>query len=455
MSKKRSSTEAVSFDLSNVKGFASTDPVEEIAAYYKKYQVVLIKSCVAKQTFGVEQIRKLHTDASTMIDKTFSVEALKGQRGWCTHSSADLFGGDDSPAGEWYSSFIAQTKKGTNSAIQTFRDSLPLTSLPWIEKAVSSEVKYTKPVWVFAGRNGSSSELSQLRGRPEHIDSVDHDGTWHVQSAGTKVWYIRPAETVEWGETCLTVNDSSEGQQSKKQKTLEIKEFADGLPRLKVVVEEGDVLILNTRVWWHQTRIPPTGKKGFSISYAIDFYCQDLQLSGRAKIQPAQSTDSRYQPSADAAQDEEESDEDAQEYSNKDGLYASKPLKAGEVVFYEAELPDCALPRSEDPNCEIVWLKDGSGALCAVKDLQAGDWLTVAPSDSESESGDEDGEGWEDHEGEDSESEGEDGECGEEDEGDCEEGEEGEESGSDEEGDSGSGGEGSEEGDSEEEGEDE
>ena len=40
---------------------------------------------------------------------------------------------------------------------------------------------------------------------------------------------------------------------------------------------------------------------------------------------------------------------------------------------------------SRDPNCEVVELENGSGALLALRDLDAGDWLTVAYSDDESE----------------------------------------------------------------------
>ena len=32
-----------------------------------------------------------------------------------------------------------------------------------------------------------------------------------------------------------------------------------------------------------------------------------------------------------------------------------------------------------------MWLECGKGALVALRDLQIGDWLTIAPSDSESE----------------------------------------------------------------------
>lgn len=44
--------------------------------------------------------------------------------------------------------------------------------------------------------------------------------------------------------------------------------------------------------------------------------------------------------------------------------------------------------RSDDPNCEVVCLQDGSGALVALRLVEAGDWLTVAPSDDDEDSSD-------------------------------------------------------------------
>jgi hypothetical protein len=418
MSRKRTNdTSDAPFELGSVKSFRATDSATDILEYYKKYQVVVIKSTPVKNELKFEHIKKLFSGAKDVVNQTFSVEALQGQKGWTALAAEDIFGADDHPKGEWYASFISQSSKegskaASRAAVTKFRSQLPVTELPVLTRA-ASQVKYTQPVWVFVGHNGKTSALSTLRGRPEHVDSVDHDGTWHYQSQGTKVWYIRPAETPEWGDTVLSVTSTPDSSvPAKKQKGGEaglLKEFADGLPRLKIVVEQEDVLIINTRVWWHQTRIPPTGKKDFSISYAIDFYCADLQLPGKATAVPAKEgskkkasercamPETKESSSADnegaSEQDDGDDDSTAQPYTNMDGLYASKPLKPGEVVFYESELPDCALPRSDDPNCEIVWLEDGSGALVAAKDLQVGDWLTVAPSDSEDGSDGSDEEG--------------------------------------------------------------
>lgn len=414
MSTKRLSNKGEDYSLVDVRAFQSSDSAEEIAAYYKKYQVVLIKGAVSNADGCMDQIRTLYQNASSMIENTFSVESKAGLRGHNEHTSADLFGSHLSPAGEWYSSFISQAESGNGSAshddvinaAKTFSDELPVKTLEFLKK--EKKVKYTSPVWVFVGHNDNKDETALLHGRPEHIDSVNHDGTFHFQSNGSKWWYIRPAETPEWGSQSLQLHEaSSSNPAAKKQRGNTTKpkaEFADGLPRLKVVVEQGDILVINTRVWWHQTRIPYTGAEGYSISYAIDFYCKDLRLPGKKALTSSTKSESAQMktpgsesvPDDDNDSDSEEPDEVAQGYSNVDGLYASRPLKSGEVVFYEEELPDCALPRSEEPNCEIVWLEDGRGALFALQDLQVGDWLTVAPSDSEDSDNDGSDEGSDD-----------------------------------------------------------
>ena len=169
---------------------------------------------------------------------------------------------------------------------------------------------------------------------------------------------MRPAETEEWGEQNLKINASKTSSKDK--------EFDDNIPRLLVKVETGDIIIVNTRIWWHQTRIPFTGRRGLSISYARDFFSPALALPGRH---------------ASASQSDS--------YTNIDGLYASRRVKRGGVVLTQNELPDCAIPRSTSPSCEVVWLPDETGALVALRDLQVGDWLTVAPSDTEEESSEE------------------------------------------------------------------
>jgi hypothetical protein len=87
--------------------------------------------------------------------------------------------------------------------------------------------------------------------------------------------------------------------------------------------------------------------------------------------------------------DNEEGDmHDEVEYKNVDGVYATRDVKRGEVILSETDLPDCALSRSEDPNCEVAEAADGTLLLVARRAIKTGDWLAVAESDDEDEEGD-------------------------------------------------------------------
>ena len=72
-----------------------------------------------------------------------------------------------------------------------------------------------------------------------------------------------------------------------------------------------------------------------SVSYARDFYCSAAStgLATSESILPSAAT--------------------ADEFSNVDGIYASKNVKRGCVVLTESQLPDCALPRSVTANCIV------------------------------------------------------------------------------------------------------
>jgi hypothetical protein len=83
-----------------------------------------------------------------------------------------------------YCSFLVQH---TESAYDEATKSFPLTSLSWLNAT------YEHALWIFFGRN-SSQLPSDLTGRPEHTDSVLHDGTWHYQLSGRKKWILKPTE---------------------------------------------------------------------------------------------------------------------------------------------------------------------------------------------------------------------------------------------------------------------
>ena len=109
------------------------------------------------------------------------------------------------------------------------------------------------------GGGGGGGGGCDLQGRPEHTDAVDHSGTWHVQLSGFKTWHIRPVESAPEFEGCPPDcgDDELEG----------VKEGGGGYV---VECEAGDLLLINTRAWWHRTTLPV--QEGNSVSYARDFY---------------------------------------------------------------------------------------------------------------------------------------------------------------------------------------
>jgi len=122
-------------------------------------------------------------------------------------------------------------------------------------------VRLAPHYWIFAGYNpliscGNDDDDCNdgwLSGRPEHTDSIEGiDGTFHHQLLGGKTWRLRP--TRELRDRCDGVFDRAL------------------LDRYEIHVEEGDVLVVNTRLWWHSTAIPPSG---WSVSYARDLRLDD------------------------------------------------------------------------------------------------------------------------------------------------------------------------------------
>ena len=147
--------------------------------------------------------------------------------------------------------------------------------------------------------------------------------------------------------------------------------------------------MINTRLWWHRTELPFElpfeGKERASVSIARDFYCDSTRMG----------------------QDErrEGREEGDQIFVNRDGIYTSVAVEKDCVILRESEMPDCELPRSEEPNAYIGELDSGEMALLAAHAISAGEWLSVAPSDDDEEDDDDEDEGEEEEEEE------EEGEC--------------------------------------------
>ena len=242
-----------------------------------------------------------------------------------------------------YCSFLVQKDEASFAKIL---ERLPMQDLPWN----NTSWKYEPCLWIFFGRNPSSE--SDLQGRSEHTDSVSHDGTWHYQLSGTKRWFLRPSsKLIEQMKTKMKPDEANLWTESTK---------------LRIDCNEGDVLVVNTRLWNHQTMIPP--QQFPSVSYARDFWLKNHYGGNEEACAPGT-------------------------MSNMDGLYATNDIDEGTIIFTENEMPGCELHRSAtNANCEVVELEDGTSAVVSSRAIAAGEFFCVPESSDEDEfiDGDED-----------------------------------------------------------------
>lgn len=275
-----------------------------------------------------------------------------------------------------YCSFLVQKDK---DAFQTTLQKLPLPNLgPIDEKWV-----YEPCLWVFFGRNNTChvasatsdgnkksgsgndnnvpNDRSPLEGRGLHTDSVSHDGTWHYQLSGRKEWFISPSCDLlrHW-------------KQQPKQQPKQLEEW-DESTKVHVVCDEGEVLVINTRLWFHRTIIPHQDNP--SVSYARDF---------RVESEAHQKEESTTAASPDTKKADEQDKNGCM--TNVDGLYARTEIEAGTIIFTEKDMPECELHRSKDnPNCEVVELDDGTSAVVSRRTITCGEFFCVGDSSDEDE----------------------------------------------------------------------
>ncbi|CAB9496103.1 UTP6, small subunit (SSU) processome component, homolog (yeast) [Seminavis robusta] len=257
------------------------------------------------------------------------------------------------PSFSAYCSFLVQKDK---DSYQALLERLPVANFASKVPPINDQSwSYEPCVWIFFGRNPINTTSNNntptgepLEGRGLHTDSVSHDGTWHFQLSGQKDWFLSPS--------CDLVRHWQEEQ----QQSTKIPPSWDESTKLHVPCQEGDILMVNTRLWFHRTVIP--SQQNPSVSYARDF----------------------RMTTKDATASSEE--EGCGAMSNLDGLYARSEIEAGTIIFSEKDMPDCELHRSKDnPNCEVVELEDGTSAVVSRRTIVCGEFFCVAESSDEEE----------------------------------------------------------------------
>ena len=226
---------------------------------------------------------------------------------------------------------------------------LPLSTLTRHDKEYDDSSPsgwlYEDALWWFVGSNPNNEY--DLKGRPEHTDAISHDATFHYQLSGCKTWLIRPN------------HDENNKTRTKMQQ-----------PHYAIHCQQGDVLLIDTKAWFHQTILPPQDAP--SISYARDVYMRKCGTTTASTAASATTTNTTT----------------ATTLCNMEGVYATSDISPGTIVLEESDMPDCCLHRSPTPNCQVVELGDdgsSSRALLAIEPIAAGDFFTVAESSSDEE----------------------------------------------------------------------
>ena len=319
---------------------------------YSRFQAVLIQGCtttVAHDKWDASQLSKLYASerGKMIVDKHFCIEqAGDGQRG---KLRAEAVLGKRKPAGNWYATFIVQHDQ------QVLDDVLATLPLPEFQPAdhssggISAEdtvLRHSECLWFFVARCNSD-----MPGRAEHTDNIAHDGTWHYQLSGTKKWYIRPTQ-----ELLCKVQFQGGSYLPAAALTTD--------SALVVECRPGDVLLINTRLWWHSTEIP--SQPGLSISYARDVFLPRGEEKVKEGVAPEHAS---HAVSGEATFD----------MGNVDSFRAECDIEQGDVIFNEEDMPEVPLPASSSPNCAtIIWEPTGKSVLIATRDIDQGECLSVA-----------------------------------------------------------------------------
>jgi hypothetical protein len=268
------------------------------------------------------------------------------------------------------------------------------------EQSPFMKMKYGPCLWIFYGRNDAerNQHLHQsqpkkqppLCGRPEHTDSISHHGTWHYQLSGIKEWHLRPTEdlmkqmqtnnSIKKEELEFWSDYDNDSDEDDDKDNVGDSSSSHQKRNITVTCREGDVLLVNTRLWWHSTTIPEqpleietdanknantnTTRSVPSVSYARDIYLSWGDNDNHDIIQ------------------------DDGNMTNLDGLYASNDIEAGMIIFTEDDAPNCELHRTKDnPNCEVIELENGSSAVVSCRDIISGEFFCLLETDDEDSNG--------------------------------------------------------------------
>ena len=216
---------------------------EDVCGAYAEAQVVLLEH-IGDAVLGdpLGHLRALFARHSEAVTESWTAEHDRQQPQQQAVTPQVLLGGG-SADGSWYASVILDQKRAPEALAELLENAPPTP--PQL-----GTLTVEPHCWLFFGRNPNPEPMP---GRPEHRDDVRCEGTWHVQLAGSKLWLLRPyPDPLEWAPCLPPVVPAG---------------------RLRVEVTAGSALLVNTRLYLHETSIPggQPGPDALSMSVARDF----------------------------------------------------------------------------------------------------------------------------------------------------------------------------------------
>jgi hypothetical protein len=378
-------------DLSSLPAFDSASDPKILLDYYQKNQILLIRNgartggnIVAAVTVLIDMYHRFRTS----IDKNWSIEnaGTSTNRNQLSPLSVLTSIGSyhvakkrtrnhhDLP-NSFYVSCILQSE--CNDLQSQFLAACPYAVPPFFPQMndgssndhsnVWGNVIHSTPIWLFMGRHHHTGNTDDdepvlkkgtrkediaaapaaLTGRVEHTDSVNHSGTWHHQLSGSKTWYVRPlVDAKEWRNVPTFKNflpPVSADKSTRRSQRVGCKTASNSADwRLRIECQTGDLLLINTRLWWHCTSLPLTttvdvDSTNLSVSFARDFYCPQasaLLVDPPCYVSPVmmESSSSSGGGGTKERRGKQNTEPQKEEYCNVDGIYAAKNVRKGQVT---------------------------------------------------------------------------------------------------------------------------
>ena len=227
-------------------------------------------------------------------------------------------------------------------------------------------------------------------GRAEHVDEVTHSGTYHIQIAGTKTWWIRPHPDCSFlNEELSSLVSSCSSSSDNTNHSNHDNNNNSCFDRMKINVEEGDVFVLNTKIWYHNTELEYTPTKLSPSNNNNNESNSNASSGGEWSISIAQDF---YLP-VPCPKDVSKGDVVYGFVDNDDDDDDENNIDDGD----NDEIPD-EIPRSDNPNCVLVEIEmgecnndddndsDNDGekiALIALRNIIEGESLSIAFDDQD------------------------------------------------------------------------